>query len=560
MEGKMKSYLRFLLLSSLLLMINLNILNAQVESSAGSGVKSLLWKVKYTEWSQMHEKLFQEFVQNLGEAREKGFCKTTAQCLSSKDANKLFYNKNPQTLKPVFADCADLPHILRGYFAWMNDLPFSYPSSVTPASTEDSSKNIRYTKNGNKITGIRMIKTGENVNDVLAAVSDTISTAMFRVHPKMNPEGKIFSDNYSLKVNRNAIVPGSIIYDPAGHIAVVYKVEDDGRVKFIDAHPDNSLTKSTYGEKFVRSRPAAGAGFKGWRSVKLVNATQDANGNYVGGYLTAKNNEEMVHFGVEQYYGNQASSEINDTNWSKGKFVINGETINYYDYIRRSLSSGNLKYRPEIELTNMLQSLCYELKDRMDAVNTAFKNGMNAKKHPERLPDNIYGTDGEWESFSTPSRDARFKASVREISKRIKEFVSKYNNNDPMIVYSGNNLVSDLLTVYEKESSACGVVYSNSTGEKITLTLDDVISRLFLLSFDPYHCVELRWGATGSELATCKDSADKVSWYKGEQALRNMIDRDYDLKMSKSLSELLAAPFGVKDMPEINPKKVLENL
>ena len=59
------------------------------------------------------------------------------------------------------------------------------------------------------------------------------------------------------------------------------------------------------------------------------------------------------------------------------------------------------------------------------------------------------------------------------------------------------------------------------------------------MSFDPYHCPELRWGATDpAELSTCPDGDTKREWYDAEQNLRNQIDRTYDARMDFTLTEL----------------------
>jgi hypothetical protein len=52
--------------------------------------------------------------------------------------------------------------------------------------------------------------------------------------------------------------------------------------------------------------------------------------------------------------------------------------------------------------------------------------------------------------------------------------------------------------------------------------------------------VELRWGAVGGELATCRDGALKRRWYEAEQRLRNQIDRTYEARMDFTLGELEA--------------------
>ena len=59
------------------------------------------------------------------------------------------------------------------------------------------------------------------------------------------------------------------------------------------------------------------------------------------------------------------------------------------------------------------------------------------------------------------------------------------------------------------------------------------------MSFDPYECIERRWGARAEELAACTDDESKAHWYKAEQRLRNQIDRTYDVRMGFSLAQLL---------------------
>ena len=59
------------------------------------------------------------------------------------------------------------------------------------------------------------------------------------------------------------------------------------------------------------------------------------------------------------------------------------------------------------------------------------------------------------------------------------------------------------------------------------------------MSFDPYHCAELRWAAQGEELSSCPDGGLKRAWYAAEQGLRNQIDRTYEARMDFGLDELV---------------------
>ena len=47
--------------------------------------------------------------------------------------------------------------------------------------------------------------------------------------------------------------------------------------------------------------------------------------------------------------------------------------------------------------------------------------------------------------------------------------------------------------------------------------------RLFAMSFDPYNCVELRWG---DDSPACPDQAGKRRYYALEEGARHQTDRD----------------------------------
>jgi len=93
--------------------------------------------------------------------------------------------------------------------------------------------------------------------------------------------------------------------------------------------------------------------------------------------------------------------------------------------------------------------------------------------------------------------------------------------------------------VYQDESRRCQISYFNTSGHSVSLGLDEVRKRLFGLSFDPYHCIEFRWGAnTPQELSSCRDNNNKQRWYQQERWLRYQWERRYDARMDYSLDEL----------------------
>lgn len=525
----------------------------------GVQAQTVEWKIKKTEWSAADEKAYSEFVALMGKAVEKRECNSFQSCL--KHPNNPYRGSDTDKLN-IFADCAKLSYVFRGYFAWKNALPFSVADDLELRPVPGNDGDKRYSKYGNQVTSrldFLPKKSGSQWRfvDAIKALNRTIPgsvySANFRFHYENSDDEKLFTDFYPVDVTRESIVPGTNIYDPNGHVAIVYKVTDDGKIYFIDAHPDNSLTSGLFGTKFVRSNPGQGAGFKNFRPIKLVDAQFDsAQNSYVGGKIVPHKNADLTDFDLVQFFG---TDRVPRTDWSKGPFVHEGVKYNYYDYIRLKLSKGNLKLDPMNEIRSLASDLCQTTQDRVDAVDAAVRSGVHLKPHPARLPYNIYGTSGEWEEFSTPSRDARLKTSFVELRKLAEDLLNMYLQHDPRLVYNGTDIKADMLASYQQVSTQCQIVYKKTNSEHVSLNLDQVRERLFDLSFDPYHCVELRWGArSAQELASCPDGANKRAWYSQERWLRNQIERRYDARMDYSLEEL-TGPLpgaGVAESPDVD--------
>ncbi len=487
------------------------------------------YRITKTQWSAVDEKNWQNFVASIGAAVERGECRTVDQCFK---LNANTYRHSDPTNFTYRADCADFPFFMRGYFAWKNGLPFGFAMQMRPRQIAGNTvKDIRYSRYGNEVVKRYGATTNSRGKypDGLYLLRELIPSYTFSANYRTIysfDQGVTFSDFYPLKVTRDGIRPGTVLYDPDGHVVLIYKVGDDGRVYYIDAHPDNSLTKGVFGKKFVRAHPGQGAGFKNWRPLILTGASKGPNGTLIGGQILTLPNESLPDYSVEQFYG----LESGNREWTKARFAVGGNKVDYYDYIRFRLGRGNLKIQPVHEFRNLVKDLCVSLKDRVLAVDIAIAAGIQNRPHPGNLPENIYGTSGDWETYSTPSRDAQLKVVYKDLIDQAANFFTRIKARDPMIDYAGNNLAGELLDVYLREARSCEFQYVNSAGRSVSLNLEDVRQRLFKLSFDPYHCVELRWGATTrDELATCRDDAQKRQWYAREQPLRNQHLRRYDI-------------------------------
>ncbi len=479
-------------------------------------------------WSAADERGYGEFVAALGASG----CRTVDACLKS-PANP--FRASDDTGLRWRADCADLPYFLRFYYAWKRGLPFAHVSAVSPRGR---ARDIRYSPRGNQVAARRDVLSGDNALAVMRRLRDTISSATYRIHPRL--EG---NDLYSPALTPRAIRPGTVIYDPNGHLAVVWRIENDGRIRYIDAHPDNSLTRGTYDLRFARASPGMGAGFKNWRPVRLVGASRGQGGTLEGGRIVTARNGEIGDFALTQFFGTDAPPP-DDAAWKRGGFVLNGTRLDYYDYVRAALGGGSLHFDPLHEVAEMTVSNCADLGYRAEAVALSLAAGIQNRPQPERLPENIYGTEGDWETYSTPSRDARLKTAFKELRDSAQRFLELWRARDPRLGYAGRDLAGDMLAVHDRAAAQCRVTYARSDGAVVTLDYEEARRRLFRLSFDPYHCVERRWGAEGPEAASCRDGALKRRWYEAEQGLRNQIDRTYESRMDFSLGQLEARLLG----------------
>ena len=488
-----------------------------------------VWRIVKPNWEPGDEKGFETFVAAIGNSD----CDSLSECLKHpanpyRDTDKRSY----------FGDCADMVYVLRAYYAWKNGLVFSHQSLMAPLDQHGA--DARYSEEGNRIVQRRDAVGSTPINGpkFIAAISGMVSTAMFRTHPdggKNKGGGVLYDDFYPVEITRENIRPGAVAYDIYGHVGLVYDIKDDGRILVIASHPDLSVTRTTYGANFLRAKPALGAGLKIWRPSYLQGATTRADGSYVGGSVRGVPNDQLANYSLEQFIGNKPDPK---KDWRYGDFLFQGRTLGYYDFVRRRLADPNFAYNPVDELRYGLEDLCRAIQDRRAAVRRAIRAGVHKLPHPDRLPRNIYGTHGSWENYSTPSRDARLKLAFIELRRAIERYALMVENGTPGVRYDGDDLGGDLWTVWQEAGRECRIIYRRSDDTRVRLGIGHVMDRLFDLSFDPYHCPELRWGAKGGELETCPDSPRKRRWYDAQRYLRNQAQRTYDVRMDFTLEEI----------------------
>lgn len=434
-------------------------------------------------WNEHFEREYVQFVERLGQSVAAHRCRTLDACLRSPDSNLLFDPWTDSKLE-LDVDCGDLPYVLRGYFAFKRRLPFGFVCEV-----QGIGPHVRYMS---EVTPSRFCQWNQygSPRAALRRIIGQVHSGMYRMAPEVET-----ADFYPVEISRFAVRPGTVYYDPNGHVLVVAEVRLDGAVYLMDGHPDGSLTWKRFGEAFALGGRGQGGGFKNFRLQR-----------FEAGQIVRAQNHELPFFDAR-------------SQWNKALWQAADKPGSYHAWVRQSLAEPAVLRDPVADFRDQIRALCRDISERVEAVEAAVAAGLPVRSHPGELPENIYGTVGEWEIYASPSRDARLKAAFRELY----DGVNGLPRSSP--------LWPPLRAAWREEAGqpGCRFTYLNSTEQAVSLGFEEVLARLFLLSFDPYHCPELRWGAPigSAEAATCPVDAIKLDFYARQQRLRNRIDREY---------------------------------
>jgi hypothetical protein len=212
-------------------------------------------------WSDEFEREYTRFVAKLGEGVAARRCGRLDRCLRNPEYNTLYDERTDRGLY-LNVDCADLPYVLRAYFAFKRKLPFGYTFWVDGAPSR-AGKDPRYMV-GIVPGDVRNWWRHRTFRSLIRDMGSWVHSGMYRVSARR--EG---GDFYTVAVNRQNVRPGTTFYDPNGHVLVVTSVEPDGSVFMMDGHPDGSLTSKRFGAAFVAGTYDLGGGFKNFRPVRL---------------------------------------------------------------------------------------------------------------------------------------------------------------------------------------------------------------------------------------------------------------------------------------------------
>lgn len=506
---------------------------AAVVAAAVPARADVPWVIKKDHWSEADERNFSKFVESIYDSG----CNTVAKCMNG--SGNWYRDRDPRGIG-WWADCGRFPYLLRVYFAFHNNLPFQSATSVVQRDPNDPNPVLQYSARGNVVTSRTAARTGMDAYRFINRVVSSTFTALYRVDSRIDVSTGKYGDMYHVAISRDYIRPGTVVYDPNGHVATVAKITAEGKVTLLDSHPDNTVSRVPYTGAFRATSPSQSGGFKNWRPLRLIGAQAGANGELNGGRVEAFGNNEAPGYSMEQFVGDQPNPRggFSTARWSTSDGILGAGQ--FTDVVRARLSIGAVTYDALKEVKEEVETLCSMMQERGASVQVAITKGIDNNSMPGgRLPSNIYGTSGEWEEFSTPSRDARLKTAVAEFRALVEKIVTLHKSGSSKVIYSGSDLVGDMLKAYDEAGASCNLSYTKSNGAHQAVSFQDMVSRMYKMSFDPYHCVEVRWGASSeAELASCQMSNEKWRWYKAEQRLRNSLERKYDKKMGWTLEDL----------------------
>ncbi len=176
----------------------------------------------------------------------------------------------------------------------------------------------------------------------------------------------------------------------------------------------------------------------------------------------------------------------------------------FYDKMDDVLSPAPLD--PTQALLETVQALEEQVKTRVISVDNGRRflvGGKAAAEMPEGAK--IFETTGDWEDYSTPSRDLRLLIAI-DVARALPGRVARRPERYAMPAGKTPEQVrADLESRLARELHDRKFQYPRSDGSPWELTLDDIVGRAAALevAYNPNDCVEQRWGApAGSDEAS----------------------------------------------------------
>jgi len=389
-----------------------------------------------------------------------------------------------RTALPATPDCADLPYVLRAYFAWKVGLPVDMRTCSRGAER-------RAPRCGPPDIAPRP-GAGPNelasFNGYARQLADTVHSGSART--ALTDDA---TDFYPVALARDVLRPGVIYADPYGHTLMIVKwvaqtPTHGGMLLAVDAQPDNSIGRKRFWEGtflFTNDPRSPGAGFKAFRPI--VAQADGRLGPLPNAALTDDPrflpfSDAMADLPAEAFYA-QMSALINP----------------------RGLD-------PVRAYEDTLDALVEQVQTRIGSVDTGEHYVRANPNPPISMPEGkaIFETIGPWEDYSTPARDMRLLIAMNVLA-RLPESIVRHPDLYVLGRERPDGARARLQALHARRVRERTIVYTRSDGSPWTLTVADLLARkaAFEMAYNPNDCVEIRWGAREGtpEYAPCRRHA-----------------------------------------------------
>jgi hypothetical protein len=469
--------------------------------------RTSLWFTRAA-WTPALENLYSAWIQHMFEAplEEQPSWSALHEVLRDRAKNFLFDHLGAAEDEQgvvVRPDCADLPYFLRAYFAFKLGLPFGWSrcsrgeNGVAPACSDFASTSDPFPPIDDKPQTLppwadparahegpwedNTKRVGEFFRTTLA---DAAQSGAGRTPADVDE-----SDYYPLSLSAETLRPGTIFADPYGHVLVVAQriaqtAGAGGVLLAVDGQPDGTVARKRFwrGNFLFAIDPSLGsAGFKRFRPILR---------EPISGKVRRLKNAELADYSATDQYA--------------------GGVEGFYDKMEDVLSPSPLD--PMQALLETVVALEEQVKTRAGSVDNGRKFVASGKPVAE-MPDGakIFETTGDWEDFSTPSRDLRLLIAM-DVARALPGRVARRAERYAMPLGKRPDQVqAELEARLARELGGRKFKYVRSDGSDWELSLRDVVERgaALEMAYNPNDCVEQRWGArAGSdEASSCRAHA-----------------------------------------------------
>lgn len=435
-------------------------------------------------WSRHTEGLYATFVESLFNypPDEDVSWKNLHSLLRDQGRNVLYdhFGTNEDEQLRLKPDCADLPYLLRAYFAWKLGLPYGYRScsrgrAGRPPRCGDLQTNF--------VDRARSGDTEAFQHFANRKIRNAVHSASGRTAPDAEK-----TDFYPVALSRESLPPGTLFADPYGHLLIVARwlpqgTESYGVLLAADAQPDGTIGRRRFWRGSFLFSPETrdvGAGFKAFRPIVVEDDEPMALDNE-----TLKGRTQFARFSRQQYKGTA------DDFYAAVEGLINPRPLD-----------------PEAMQLALVDALHEAVKRRVVSVDNG-EAYMARQRRSMKMPSgySIFETVGGWEDFATPSRDLRLLISIYTVL----GFVDSARSAPARFGIDPQRLeerLAALKTVRDEALADRFIQYTGSEGTVVRLSLAQILERRagFEMAYNPNDCVEIRWAApdAGTEMARCR--------------------------------------------------------